>query len=209
MIQDHFVFLLTVVVVSISGVIIPGPLFATNVTHSLKKNHLSGIKIALGHTFVEFPLVIMIGLGVITLESFPEFKMWISIVGAISLFIFSALQIRQIFKPRQINEVQVTHGPILSGIIFTGANPFFILWWLTIGFKLISDAIVLWSISGVIVMFLMHIWLDYAWLGGTSLIISKARKFVSNRNFKIITIILSGIMSYYGLLFLKEGLSTV
>lgn len=207
--EDLISFFFIVVGVSLSGVISPGPLFAANITQNIKKNQLAGIKIALGHTAIEFPLVFCIGLGTISLGIFPEFKTWIAFAGAISLFGFSILHVIQIFKKSQIKKIETSYGALLSGIIFTGLNPFFFLWWLTIGFKLISDAMIYWSISGILIMFLMHIWLDYLWLGGTGVLISKTRNFISNKMFKLITIGLSGVMFYYGILFLMDGLTAV
>lgn len=202
-------FFLVVVGVSVSGVIAPGPLFAINVTHGLRRDSLSGIKVVVGHTLVEFPLVLLIGLGTITLEAFPESRIVISIVGAISLFVFSALQLRLVFKKDQDMQTKTRHGPLISGIIFTGLNPFFLIWWLTVGFKIISDALVFWSFSGIVIMFLMHIWMDYAWLGGTAVAASKIRNFLSNRIFRLILIGLCAVMTYYGIVFIIDGLTAI
>ena len=67
-------FAILVIVISASGVMSPGPLFATNVVYGLKEGTRAGIKIAIGHTIVELPLVIMLGIGAFSLELFPEFR---------------------------------------------------------------------------------------------------------------------------------------
>ena len=66
-------FSVLVIIISASGVMAPGPLFAANLVYGLKQGTKSGIKMAVGHTIVEFPLVILLGIGVFSLESFPEF----------------------------------------------------------------------------------------------------------------------------------------
>ena len=63
-----FEFAIIVIVISASGVMAPGPLFAANVSYGLREGTKSGIKMAVGHTIVEFPLVILLGIGVFSLE---------------------------------------------------------------------------------------------------------------------------------------------
>ena len=53
-------FSVLVIIVSASGVMAPGPLFAANLAYGLKQGTKSGIKMAVGHTIVEFPLVILL-----------------------------------------------------------------------------------------------------------------------------------------------------
>lgn len=83
-----------VIIISASGVMAPGPLFAANVSYGLREGARSGIKMAVGHTIVEFPLLVLLGIGVISLQAFPEFTAIISILGAITLFVFAAMQVR-------------------------------------------------------------------------------------------------------------------
>jgi len=61
-------FSVLVIVISASGVMAPGPLFAANIAHGLRGGTKSGIKMAIGHTIVELPLVILLGIGVFSLE---------------------------------------------------------------------------------------------------------------------------------------------
>ena len=198
-------FSVLVIVISASGVMAPGPLFAANITHGLKDGAKSGIKMAIGHTIVELPLVILLGIGVFSLELFPEFRTVISILGAITLFVFAAIQIKTIFRNKE-STTNLKQGPLVSGILLSALNPFFIIWWLTIGFKLISDAMLIWAFSGILVLFVLHIWMDFAWLGVISYLASKSTKILSNKNYKIIMIGLSIILVYFGITFLEDVL---
>ena len=109
--EQFLEFAVLVIVISASGVMAPGPLFAANISYGLRGGTKSGIKMATGHAIVELPLVIVLGIGVFSLESFPEFRTIIAILGAVTLFIFAALQIKfqrkeifnYKFKPRGIN----------------------------------------------------------------------------------------------------------
>ena len=200
-------FALIVIIISASGVMSPGPLFAANITHGLKNGTKAGIKIAIGHSLVEFPLVILLGIGILSMEVFPEFRTIISILGAITLFVFAFLQIKTILNKNKKISTKLKQGPIITGILLSGLNPFFIIWWLTIGLKLISDAMAIWAFAGILIVFVLHIWMDFVWLGATAFLISKSKRIISNTNYKIIVLALSAILIYFGITFLIDVIS--
>lgn len=198
-------FAITVIIISISGVMSPGPLFASNVAYGVRWGWRSGIKIAYGHTVVELPLVILIGVGAISLGSLPQFREYVSILGAASLFMFAGLQIRSALKdpmPRQ----EPKRGPFFVGIMLSALNPFFLIWWLTIGIKLISDALDAYSFIGIGMVFGFHIWMDYAWLGTVGFLSNKGKAVMSAKNYKVFMIILSGVLVYFGITFAIESI---
>ena len=200
-------FAILVIIISASGVMSPGPLFAANITYGLREGVKSGIKIAIGHSIVELPLVILLGIGVFSLEIFPEFRTIISIFGAITLFVFAGIQIKTILGKNKNISIKPKQGPIVTGILLSALNPFFIVWWLTIGFKLISDAMLIWAFAGILIVFVFHIWMDFAWLGITAFLASKSRKIISNRNYKIMILVLSLTLIYFGIMFLMDVVS--
>ena len=202
--QEFLGFALTVVIISISGVMSPGPLFTANIMHGLKEGTQSGLKIAAGHTVIELPLIILLAIGIISLESIPEFKTTIVLLGAIGLFGFAGLQIKNVLTKKIQTGIQVKHGAFLTGILFSALNPFFIIWWFTIGFKLISDSIEIWSYWGIGILFGVHIWMDFVWLGFVAFSASKAGKILSNQNYRILMIVLSGVLIYFGISFVLE-----
>ena len=62
---DPLMFLGWVVLISASGVIAPGPLFATAVARGIDDPR-AGLKISLGHAIVEMPLILTIFLGLVS-----------------------------------------------------------------------------------------------------------------------------------------------
>jgi len=198
-------FAAVVIIISASGVMSPGPLFAANIFYGIKGGTKAGLKMAYGHTVVELPLIIFLGIGAFSLETFPEFRTYIAIIGAAGLFAFAAIQLKQVFMDDVELTTQTKHGPFLAGIMLSALNPFFIIWWLTIGFKLISDALIFWSFWGIGIMFLFHIWMDYAWLSSTAMVASKISKILSNRSFKFLSLGLSAALVYFGITFLIDA----
>ena len=202
--QEVIGFAIMVVAISASGVMSPGPLFSANIIYGLKEGKIAGLKIAVGHTIVEFPLIILLGTGIITSNIFPAFRVLIAVIGALGLFAFAGLQIKSIFQKNFQKNIKPSRGPILAGIFLSALNPFFIIWWLTVGLKLITESIELWGFLGIIILFLFHIWMDYVWLYIVAFFASKSRNFLSNRNYKILVISLATVLIYFGLRFLTE-----
>jgi len=202
--QELFGFLGLVIIISASGVMSPGPLFAANVMYGLREGKISGIKMAVGHTIVEFPLILLLGIGFFSIENIPEIRTAITILGAIGLFGFAILQIRTITKKEFNIETKSKQGPLVAGIFLSALNPFFIIWWLTIGLVLISESIQSFGFIGIVILFLFHIWMDYVWLFTIATFSSKARNYLSKRNFKMVIVGLSIILIYFGIDFLLK-----
>lgn len=198
-------FAATVITISVSGVMSPGPLFAANVAYGIKGGWKTGLRLAYGHTVIEFPLVILLGLGAISLSTLPQFREYVSILGALSLFGFAGLQIRNVLKKSPL-QYAPKQGPFLVGMLLTILNPFFLVWWFTIGFKLISDALLLYSLIGIGVMFAFHIWMDYAWLGIVGYLSGRGKKILVQQNYNIFMLIISGILIYFGIIFLIQAM---
>ena len=196
-------FAVTVILISASGVMAPGPLFAANIANGLQGGGKAGIKMALGHTIVELPLVILLGVGVFSFEIFPEFRILISVFGAIILFVFAGIQIKTTLQMKKTT-FNLKHSPVLTGITLSALNPFFIVWWLSVGFKLISDAMLIWALAGIFIVFLLHIWMDFVWLYSIADLASKGSKIISNRNYKILMIGLSAMLIYFGMSFISN-----
>jgi threonine/homoserine/homoserine lactone efflux protein len=199
-----FDFAISVILISASGVMAPGPLFAANIVYGMNESTKGGIKMAIGHTIVEFPLIALLGVGVFSLEVFPEFQTIISVLGALSLFVFAYIQIRTTLQKEKSRTIQQKHGAIIAGITLSVLNPFFIIWWLSVGFKLISEAMAIWAFAGVVILFLFHIWMDFAWLGAIAFLAKKSSKIISNKSYKIIMLALSASMVYFGVVFLED-----
>ena len=198
-------FSLQVILVSTSGVLSPGPLFFINVLYGSRYGSFIGLKIASGHAIVEFPLIIALSYGLYSFSYTSHLSeviiKFIGLTGGIFLLFFSSLQIISILKEKATNsqEIRDFKNPILVGIIFTILNPFFLVWWLTIGSKLVSDSVINFGIvEGISIIFLSHIWMDYFWLWFTSFMINKGKSIMKEKIYRIFVFTISVILGIYG-----------
>ena len=196
-----------VILVSASGVLSPGPLFFINIIYGSKQGITTGIKIAFGHTMVEFPLVIALALALFTFSYVilnNENLKIISIIGGIAIIVFAFNQIISTTKVKDDKQnayviISNKKGPILLGVIFSALNPFFLIWWFTIGLKLISDSIHFFGfVVGILFLFSFHIWIDYAWLVITSYMIYRGISVLNTKFYSALLISTSTILAFYG-----------
>ena len=204
-----------VVFTSASGVISPGPLFFANLVYGSKQGIYSGIKIAHGHTIVELPLIIILASGLITFSSITTTNLvskLISLSGGIVILVFSAVQIESLLKKKKGEKkiyfnMHNKKDPLIIGSILSALNPFFIVWWLTAGLKLISDSLELYGFAmGIVVVFSFHIWMDYGWLAVTAHLISRGTLIFRSKYYSILLLALNAALIYYGIYFIVTGL---
>ena len=210
-------FSLQVILISTSGVLSPGPLFFINLLYGTRYGSFVGLKIASGHAIVEFPLIIILSYGLYTFSSFNVsdvvFK-FIGTIGGIFILFFSILQIYSILRDKKSSQSKgITNtkfnirNPILVGFIFTILNPFFLVWWFTIGSKMISDSLVNFGlVEGTSIVFFSHIWMDYFWLWFTSFMINKGKSIIKEKVYRIFVFAISVILGIYGVYLLFTSL---
>jgi len=206
---DILTFIAEVIGVTASGALAPGPLFVKNITEGTKSGAKSGFLFAIGHTAVEFSLVIVLALGLLSVANEPVVELVIGVAGGLALLVFGLLQIRESLssKPVEIREDERTvKSHFLIGTIFTGLNPYFILWWLVPGAKLIWDSIAFASWAGVLLMYMAHVWMDYAWLVGTAYLARRGTKFVNRTGYRIVLVLFGLMLIGFGVYFLVSAL---
>jgi threonine/homoserine/homoserine lactone efflux protein len=133
-------------------------------------------------------------------------KSVIGLVGGVGLIGFGVFQIYETVKNRtKPNEEPRTRSlpasSVVLGLALTGLNPYFILWWLTIGSVLIVQALAFAAIIGVLIMYVSHVWMDYAFLTTLAYFSKKGKSIVGSKYYKAVLIAFGLILVYYGLSF--------
>jgi len=204
---DLFTFIATVIVVTASGALAPGPLFFTNITHGTKSGAKGGLAFSVGHTIFELSLVVFLALPLQTVANEPLIKLVVGVAGGTALLVFGFLQIREALASKSTVASKAgipSKNPLLLGTLFTGLNPYFIIWWLTIGMTLIMNALSIASFVGVFVMYVSHVWMDYAWLIGTAYLAKKGTNLAGKEGYRILMIIFGALLILFGLYFLAS-----
>ena len=202
-------FIATVVVVTASGALAPGPAFFANIAQGTKSGAKGGLAFSVGHTIFEFSLVILLAFTLQTVANEPLIKLVVGVAGGAALLIFGFLQIRDALIPKTAvsnMEKIPSKNPLLLGVLFTGLNPYFIIWWLTAGMPLIENALSLASFAGVLIMYVSHVWMDYVWITGTAYLAKKGTNLAGKKGYKTMMVIFGFILVFFGLYFITSPL---
>ena len=199
-----------VVAVSASGVLAPGPLFVANMIYGARRGLRSGIKVAHGHALVEIGVIAAIAAGLFSAPAFvDQYASGIAILGGVAVLIFAGHQVYSVLKKRRQKPAAHDKSPFLIGVALTALNPFFLIWWLTVGLKLVVDSSAFGPLEGAALLFGMHVWMDYAWLSATAYLASKGSSVLGSKYYKILMVGLAGVLAYYGVQFLTSGLGGI
>ncbi len=157
-------FLLAAAGISLTGVMLPGPMTAATIAKGYSDKH-AGAWIAAGHAIVEIPIIAVlyaaIYFGFEHVISFPQVKMGIYLAGGLMLFYLGFRMFRA--TRETLGAVGgLPASPLVTGIVITGTNPAFYMWWATAGAALIIGA-AKFGLVGVILFAIVHLPCDLVW----------------------------------------------
>ncbi len=190
-----------------SGALSPGPLLVTNLSNAPRWGWRGGLWLSIGHTLVELPLILLIAVGLNLVINNIMLNMIVAAVGGIVLLLFASLQLRGVLQSRAETEpfeatpAATSRHPLLAGLIFSGLNPYFLVWWLTAGANLVLEALLIAALAGVFIMFAAHIWMDYAWLTGTAWLANKGTNLMGSKGYTVLMLAFAVFLIYFGLSF--------
>ncbi len=208
--MDAITFAITVIILTTSGALAPGPLFFVTISHGIKSGTKSGIIFSITHTMIEFSLVFFLALGLLSIANQPIIKFTVGFAGGAVLVVFGFLQVRSSFLIKN-NKTESERGAFrklfLIGLALTGLNPYFVIWWLTIGANLILLSLEFAGLGGVLFMYACHVWVDYVWLILLSALAKKGNKILKHRWYRLVIAIFGIILILFGFSFIIDSLT--
>lgn len=200
MTQNLWLYLLSAVGISLSGVMLPGPLTAATIARGYN-DQKAGALIGIGHGVIEIPIIALVYFGFASYLTIPIVKQVTGVAGGL-LLIVMGLIVFFTFKKPETGSVSTPHGSLVTGIVMTGGNPYFFLWWATIGVALVTGA-VYFGIFGVVLFTIVHWLCDIVWLEVVSMTVFKTRHLwtphVQKVVFGICALVLIGFGLWYGI----------
>ena len=200
-------FILEVVLVTASGALSPGPLTLATIRKGIEQGWRAGFQVSVGHTIVEFSIVLALALGISHVLTFEISRLIIGLLGGIVLAIYGVSQLKSIWKSSLTDSCsEYGRSAIWIGLALSAFNPYFIVWWATVGLKLIVDALAYASFFGIIVMYVAHVWMDYAWLALLSHLAFKGKRLLSEKSYRVILVLLSLVMLMFAAYFIIDSI---
>lgn len=171
-------------VVALTGAMAPGPLLTYTIVKSARsrqRGYLMGLWIIAGHALVEAAVILLLLAGFsIVLQKDIAVKA-IGVTGGVVLVWFGLTIIRDLYRekiPDEFNEDAPSHepsanqtlakrmvsNPVAGGALVSMSNPYWWIWWATIGFAfMMKFNVSLDNLSGFFAFFIGHEAGDLVW----------------------------------------------
>ena len=198
MTQNLWLFLLSAAGITLSGVMLPGPLTAATIARGYNDKN-AGVMIGIGHGIVEIPIIALIYFGFAAYLADPVVKTVAGLAGGALLVVMGLLIFFTFRKPLEGSTV-LPYSSLVTGIVMTGGNPYFLLWWATIGVALIAGAVA-FGIYGLVLFTIVHLTCDIAWDQVVSMTVFRTRHLWTPRVQRIVFGICAAVLIGFGVLY--------
>ena len=197
-------------VIALSGALMPGPVLTVTVSESARRGALAGPLMIFGHGILELALVLALLSGLAPLFSREDVFIGVSLLGGIILFWMAVTMFRDLPRLRLKfdDDTEKPRSLILAGILLSLANPYWLIWWATIGIGYIMYS-VKFGIPGIIAFFLGHILADLAWYSMISFGIAKGRNFFTDSFYRRLIGACASFLVVFSFYFFYSGLERI
>ncbi len=224
----------TAFMVGLSGAMTPGPLVTVTIGESARRGFIAGPLLTLGHAILELCLVVALAAGLSVFLTRAGVAQAIAVLGGAFLIYMGYGIARDVCAGKMSLDMEravaenagpgggepgkVEAGaiiaaagggtrlhPVVAGILFSLSNPFWYLWWATIGLGYITISLRS-GYAGLASFFTGHILADLVWYSLVAAAVAGGRKFLSDSVYRgilvvcgVFLVVLGGYFIYHGL----------
>jgi len=183
-----------------TGAIPPGPVLASTLHFSINRGFLSGFKVVLGHLSIEAVILPLLLIGVLAVIG--EYESIIGMIGGVALILFGVLLI--LSEKSEKDDSSPVKSPVISGVITSSANPYFWIWWATVGVALLTEALK-YGYFGIALFMSGHWFADISWYAFVSSAASKTSEIMDEKAKAILLRAVAVSMAIFGLYFILRS----
>lgn len=198
----------TAFIVGFSGAMMPGPLVTMVITESARRGVRAAPLLVAGHSLAELAMVAALAAGLSAILSQSSVAGAVGIAGGLAL-IWMGSGILQMVRRGEAVVAAVGEGPRVSGYLWGGiavsvSNPYWLVWWATVG-----ASYIVWALGsgglGLLSFYTGHILSDLVWCSFVAFLIASGRKMLSQRIYGGILLICGLFLVGLGFYFLFSG----
>ncbi|PXF57810.1 MAG: lysine transporter LysE [Candidatus Methanogaster sp.] len=167
--------------IGLTGATVPGPMLFATIDASLRRGWIAGPEIVLGHAFSEVAVCALIVLG-FTIATDAVFRI-VSIAGGGALVVFGVMTLNSSKDATFDVDGSGAGGAVAAGVLTSVSNPYFLIWWLTIGNAMVMDGLAI-GVAAAVLFVIGHWIADLAWYTFVSVSSSRGRRVMSDRTYK-------------------------
>jgi len=202
--------------VGLSGALVPGPMLTVTISDSVKKGPIAGPQVVLGHIMTESAMMVAILAGLGWIIGSQTAALIIGIIGGAVLIYMgynlsiSSNELHNTHK--NVNNSKksgIQHGSVLNGIITSLSNPYFFIWWASVGCAFMYKGLELAGIVGLLGFIIGHWSADLSWYSIISFFSSHGTKLMNDRTYKVVMRACGIFLILLGIYFLLSVLKIV
>ncbi|MHB0998807.1 MAG: LysE family transporter [Armatimonadota bacterium] len=192
-------------ITALSGALMPGPLLTVTIAQTAKKGFYASVLLMVGHSILELLLVIGLWFG---LGSFMKVHWIMGVITGLGGLMLLWMGYGMIKDSRNVSfelksksaetkKQGLLDNPIIAGMVVSLSNPYWAIWWATIGLTLFG-ALSQNAVPVIIAFFLGHISGDFTWYLAVGGAVSTGRKFIKPETYKIVVQICGIFLIFLG-----------
>jgi threonine/homoserine/homoserine lactone efflux protein len=187
-------------VIGLTGALAPGPTLLVTINSALREGWTAGPKVAAGHALVEVLIFLIIVGGLSSVMQ--QYSQIISIIGGLALIIFGIMTAKESRNAKlRGQQGEVIGSAFLAGAVTSAANPYFWIWWLSVG-----SAFLISGLSSGLIMaaaFIIGHWgADFGWYTLVSGSLDRGRSVLSEGSYRKILGVCGIFLICFGIYFL-------
>ncbi len=186
--------------IGLTGALAPGPTLLVTINSALREGWTAGPKVAAGHALVEVLIFLIIVGGLSSVMQ--QYSQIISIIGGLALIIFGIMTAKESRNAKLSGpHGEVSGSAFLAGAVTSAANPYFWIWWLSVG-----SAFLISGLSSGLIMaaaFIIGHWgADFGWYTLVSGSLDRGRSVLSEGSYRKILGVCGIFLICFGIYFL-------
>jgi threonine/homoserine/homoserine lactone efflux protein len=191
-------------IIGLTGALAPGPTLIATIRSALHVGWTGGPRVTLGHVIAEMVIVVLIAAGI---SSFPDtLHPAIAGIGGSALILFGGMTLFGARKAAISSDISMesSSGPVLAGLLTSVSNPYFWIWWFSVGSALLISSLSQGP-AGLAAFIAGHWAADLGWFTLVSVSIHRSRTMLSNRMYQGILVLCGVILVLFGIWFLIQA----
>lgn len=194
---------------ALSGAMMPGPLLAVTIAQTARKGFLASVLLVAGHSLLELVLVIGLWFGLGGIIKTPWVMGAVAVIGGFMLLWMGYGMIRDAggialdlnSERGSASGSKWLNNPIVAGMVVSLSNPYWLIWWATIGLTLFA-ALSHNAVPVIVAFYLGHISGDILWYLAVGGAVATGRRFINLAAYQAIIRVCGIILILLGIAFL-------
>ena len=200
-------------VVGLSGAMSPGSYLTVTLARTMQRGPVSAALMLVGHALLEAALLIGFAFGLQNLLKIPAVLTGLALAGGAVLLWMGWGLMRGAISGSIVADLETAEhaglsahpmGAVAQGAVVSISNPYWTLWWATIGVKLAADGLAIGPV-GVAAFFIGHQLADVSWYGFVISVAHRGKDLLTPRLYRNTMGALAAMLLYIGARFLGQG----